>query len=128
MRLAPTTDTVVLVEGVEDGLAVQQMTNAPCWAVLGTSGFLNVELPPRITCVVLAPDGDEAGRSIVERAGERLIDKGLQVDIARPTFGSDWADLLFEFEECAAIAEFDDQLPREDADELARQQTLGDGD
>jgi len=125
VRLAPATDSVALVEGVEDGLALIQLTGAPAWAVLGTSGFLNFEPPAEIRRVVLAPDNDEAGRELVDRAGRRLADMGLTVETAFPPSGKDWNDALLEHAERSAIAEHDGGLTTQDADAFAKLQLLG---
>ena len=42
VRLAPAAETLVLAEGVETGLAVQQATGLPTWATLGTSNLKKV--------------------------------------------------------------------------------------
>lgn len=119
VRLAKADTLVALCEGIEDSLALMQMTGAPCWAVLGTSGFLNVELPDHISRVILAPDNDPAGKATIERAANRLTDLGKDVGLKLPPAGSDWCDMLAEFEERAAIAEHDGGLPRQDAENLA---------
>jgi hypothetical protein len=118
VRLAPVTDTVALVEGIEDALSVIQMDGTPTWAVLGTSGFKAFEPPQGLRRVILAPDNDEAGQAVIEPAGNRLADMGLNVDVARPPFGcGDWNAALEIFEERAAIAEFDHGMARRHAEE-----------
>ena len=107
VRLAPTTDTVTLTEGVEDALAFQQMTGHPAWAVLGTSGFASFEPPPGIRRIALAPDGDNAGETAISEAAIRLHSMGFGVEIIRPPRGTDWADLCGDYEERIAIAQHD---------------------
>lgn len=117
VRLAPATDHVALVEGVEDGLALQQMTGCTCWATCGVEGLATVELPPEIARVTLAPDNDDAGRAILERAGNRFADQGRAVDVLLPPDGyGDWNDVLPGFEERAGIMEHDGGAPRAEAD------------
>lgn len=125
VRLAPTTDSVVLTEGVEKGLGLMQITGAPCWATCGCECFLETELPPEIARVVLAPDNDAGGRAVIERAGNRFADMGKTVEVALPPDPYvDWDEMVPEFEERAAILQADG-LPREEADALARVQLLG---
>lgn len=119
VRLTVATEKVWLVEGIEDGLSVLQMTGRAAWAVLGTSGFVNVNLPPRITEVVLAPDADAAGDAIIEKAAKRLIEQGRIVKVARPKTG-DWNDALQHYEERAGIVEHDGPETTELAEERAR--------
>lgn len=124
-RLARADDLVVLVEGVEDGLSIIQATGLPAWAMLGTSGFGSVELPERIRRVIVAPDSDEAGQAIIDKAGERLFREGREVHVARPPAGKDWNDLLHDFHERAGIVEFDGGQPRNAAEALARLEVFG---
>ena len=124
VRLAPTTDRVWLTEGVEDGLALLQMMGEPAWAVLGTSGFKNIMLPENIKQVILAPDGDDAGRAVVQDAARWLAGQGREVRAAKLPAGKDWCDVLDEYEERAGILEFDFEHYRETAEGLARDEAL----
>jgi hypothetical protein len=114
VRLCHASDELVLCEGVEDALAFRQMTDRPAWAVLGTSGFKSFTPPVGVKRISLAPDGDEAGKEAAKAAAERLHGMGLTVELIHPPPGYDWADLLGDFEERAAIAIADGHL-----DELA---------
>ena len=118
-RLALAADTVALVEGVEDGLALMQMTGTPVWAVLGTSGFLVVELPDHIHRVILAPDGDKAGDKVIDPAAERLTRQGIDVRVSQPPPGKDWCDILGTFEERAAFIEHEAGEDRDQAEREA---------
>ena len=124
VRLVPTTGRVWLTEGVEDALAVVQMTGEPAWAVLGTSGFKSVELPDHIRQVILAPDGDDAGQAVIEDAARRLAGQGREVRAAKLPPGKDWVDLLDEYEERAAALEFGFEIYRPDAEALARREVI----
>jgi hypothetical protein len=125
VRLAPVGNTVALVEGIEDGLAVQQMTGQPAWACLGTSGFKNFDPPETIKQVILAPDADNGGEKVIDPAARRLADLGLDVRTAMPAPGKDWCDMLMDFEERAAIREFDGEEDRETAEHAAWIEVLG---
>ena len=124
VRLAPTTNRVWLTEGIEDALAVMQMLQEPAWAVLGTSGFKNVVLPEHIKQVILAPDGDEAGRAVVQDAARHLAGQGREVRAAKLPAGKDWCDVLDCFEERAGILEFDFEQYRPDAEADARREVI----
>ena len=125
VRLAPVGNTVALVEGIEDGLAVQQMTGQPAWACLGTSGFKNFDPPETIKQVILAPDADNSGEKVIDPAARRLAGLGLDVRTAMPPPGKDWCDMLMDFEERAAIREFDGEEDRETAEHAAWAEVLG---
>ncbi len=124
VRLTPTTNRVWLTEGIEDGLAVMQMMGEPAWAVLGTSGFKNVELPENIRQVILAPDGDEAGQAVIQEAAIRLAGQGREVRAAKLPAGKDWCDLLDTYEERAGIMEFEFEQYRPEAEALARREAI----
>ncbi len=84
---------VVLVEGIEDGLAVLAATAAGAtppavWANLGASNAPSLALPPEAE-VILALDGDPAGRRAAAKAALRLQAEGHAVRIARLPDGLD---------------------------------------
>ena len=124
IRLGAECETLVLAEGIEDALAIQQMTRQTTWAVLGTSGFKNIVPPGSIRRIILAPDGDCAGRSVIGPAGDRLLEMGIRVEVALAPSGSDWNDVLLEFDERAAIREFCNGECRESAEEMALQEIM----
>ncbi len=93
-RLAPAGETLALAEGVETGLAVQQATGLPTWAVLGASNLKTVIPPPFVRELVIAADGDAAGRAAAQAAGERWAQVGYRVRVADPGDGVDWLDVL----------------------------------
>ena len=101
VRLAYAGETLALTEGIEDGLALLQMTGRPTWAALGTSGFLNFNPPDGVQDIVLAPDADPAGDAAVAKAAARFADMGLKVLHLRPPEARDWCDVLADFEERA---------------------------
>ena len=125
VRLAPTTDRVCLTEGVEDALALMQIMRTPAWCLLGKGGFKTVELSESIRTVILAPDGDKAGQDVIPAATDRLVSQGREVWSIPLPAGLDWNDILETFEERAAILEFDGDMTREEAEELARREVLG---
>ena len=124
VRLGPTTDRVWITEGVEDGLAVIQMMRETAWAVLGTAGFKSVEIPASIREVVLAPDGDEAGQVVIREASKRFAGPGRDVRTIKLPPGKDWCNLLDDYEERAAILEFDLELARTDAEAATRREII----
>ena len=121
VRITPAAETLALVEGVEDALALVQLTRTPCWAVVGVAGFRNVVLPPTVRTVILGPDNDEAGQAVIQPAGQRFIAQGLAVQVARPPWGAkDWNAALELYEERAAIAEHEGKVAPDSVDLVAR--------
>ena len=127
VRLAPVASTLALTEGVEDALALMQMTGRPTWAVLGTSSFMNFEPLTVTKTIVLAPDADPAGDNIASAAVERFAQLGLRVLHLRPPDGCDWCDVLDDFEERAAIQEIDGGEDRAEAELAAFAEVIGGG-
>ena len=96
VRLAPAGPELVLSEGIETGLSVQQATGLPVWATLSTSGLRSVILPPEVETVIIAADADEPGEKAAQEAARRFIAEGRTVKIARPPKGMDFNDLLLK--------------------------------
>jgi putative DNA primase/helicase len=94
VRLAAPTDALVICEGVETGLAIQQATKLPVWSALSASNLPRVEVPTCVNKVIIAADGDEAGELAALAAAKRLLSEGREVRIARPgRAGADFNDL-----------------------------------
>ncbi len=94
VRLAPAGPELVLSEGIETGLSVQQATGLPVWATLSTSGLCSIILPIEVETVIIAADADEPGEKAAQEAARRFIAEGREVKIARPPQGMDFNDLL----------------------------------
>lgn len=87
-------DAIVLVEGVEDGLAVlSAMPDAPVWAAVGAGNVAKVELPAGVE-LILALDGDAAGRKAAVSAVETLWSRGHRVRVAQLPNDRDPLDVL----------------------------------
>jgi DNA primase len=84
VRLAVASETLVLCEGIEDALTIQQATGLPCWATLGTAGLAAVLLPDTVRAVILATDNDTPGKAAAAKAAARFLNEKRQVKIAFP--------------------------------------------
>ena len=124
VRLAEVGDTLCITEGIEDGLALMQMTGQPVWAALGTTGFKNLHLPEILKTAVLAPDADQAGDAVIEALGDNVT-LPPKVQHLRPPDGCDWCDVLASFEERAAIREFDGGEAKYEAEFAAFAEVVG---
>jgi putative DNA primase/helicase len=99
VRLAPVGHQLIVTEGIETGLSVQQATGIPTWAALSTSGIKSLVLPdlPLATHIIIGADNDTSGQGLkaAEIAAERWSLEGRRVRIALPpTSGTDFNDVL----------------------------------
>src|SRR5207302_9420939 len=73
VRLAPASETLLVAEGLETGLAAMQATPQPAWAALSTSGLVALILPPSVRTVIILADhdgngaGERAARTVAQR-------------------------------------------------------------
>ena len=99
VRLSGGPGALLVVEGIETGLAL--LTGLPdsrprTWAALSTSGVAGLRLPRDSGEVVLAPDGDDAGRKAANKLADRAYAAGWRVRTMHCQNGRDWNDLLIE--------------------------------
>jgi len=86
LRDAPPDDTVVIAEGIENGLSVAvKRPDCRVLAAISLANLANVRLPPQLTNIVIAADNDPAADQVdaLNRAAWRLEDEGRSVRIAR---------------------------------------------
>jgi len=96
VRLAAATETLVLCEGIEDGLTLLQATALPVWATLGTAGLAAVLLPETVRTVLIAADNDanNAGVLAAEKLAARLKKENRRVVAYKPAGAKDFNDLV----------------------------------
>jgi putative DNA primase/helicase len=94
VRLADSTNVLMVGEGIETCLAAIQATGHPAWAALSTSGMRGLNLPQDVRDVIVLADGDEAGETAARDCAGRWKREGRRVRIARPPWGMDFNDLL----------------------------------
>ncbi len=98
VRLAHAGPKMIVGEGLETCLSVQEATGLPTWAVLSASNFMGLVLPalPLAAEVVIAADNDEnrAGMDAAEKAAALWVSQGRKVSITQPpTPGTDFNDM-----------------------------------
>jgi putative DNA primase/helicase len=91
--LAQVGPRVVVSEGIETGLSVQQATGIPTLAALSAAGMQALQLPSSVQEVVIAADPDPVGLKAAHAAARRWHAEGRRVRIAKPTEGLDFNDL-----------------------------------
>jgi hypothetical protein len=90
--------TLIVAEGVETVLSVQQAVGEAAWAALSASYLKNLRLPdlPLAKRVIIAADNDEnrTGQAAAEQAALRWHER--EIHIVHPTCPGDWNDVLLE--------------------------------
>lgn len=97
VRLSDSQGPLVVCEGIETGLSLASgLLSAPAsiWAALSTSGVAALELPKEPSKLVIAPDGDDAGRAASDKLAIRARDLGWKVSILAAPEGQDWNDVI----------------------------------
>lgn len=95
VRLQPHGPTLLIGEGIETALSVQQESGLPAWAALSAGGLEQVIVPDDVAEIIICADHDAAGQKAAERAASRFQEAGKQVRIAMPEArGQDFNDIL----------------------------------
>lgn len=96
VQLTPPGPKLVIAEGIETALSVYQSTQIPTWAALSTTGMCHVIVPPLdITQqIIIAADGDKAGRKAAHTLAKRLAPQGYKIQMAYAPEGMDFNDVL----------------------------------
>lgn len=79
IRLAPAAGELIVCEGLEDGLSVQQSIGKAVWVSAGTAMLPAMQFPPLVHSVTIAGDNDNAGRAAVEKAANVFAGRFLKV-------------------------------------------------
>ena len=96
VRLSDGLGELLVCEGIETGLSLVSDiadANPRVWAALSTSGVSGLILPRETGELVLAPDGDAAGRKAANKLADRAHASWWQVSTMECPDGFDWNDL-----------------------------------
>ncbi|MAM63857.1 toprim domain-containing protein [Maritimibacter sp. UBA3975] len=88
---------LVVCEGIETGLSLLSgllAFPAAVWAALSAPGIAALELPREPSELIIATDGDEAGREAGDKLGLRATALGWKVSLMPAPDGKDWNDVL----------------------------------
>ncbi|MEO6151672.1 MAG: toprim domain-containing protein, partial [Croceibacterium sp.] len=97
VQLAPAAASLVVCEGLEDGLTLQQELGQAVWAAAGASMLPNMQFPPLVQCVAIGGDGDDAGRAAAGKAARAFALRGLAVRTFFPAAPhKDFNDMLLK--------------------------------
>ncbi len=97
VRLTEGQDALAVGEGIETTLSLLcGLLRGPvtAWAALSTSGLSGLRLPDRPGKLIIATDGDEAGRAAGNALATRAAALGWTVSTLPAPTGRDWNDIL----------------------------------
>lgn len=99
VRLSEAGSPLIIGEGIETTLSVCDALPHACgWAALSTSGLAALDLPTTLGDLVIAADGDPAGRRAAVTLADRAVACGWRVRVLNAPDGLDWNDVAM----CAA--------------------------
>lgn len=84
IQLGPHADSMIVVEGLEDGLTLSQALRRPVWVAAGTSMMPEMMFAAVTREIVIGADGDAAGEAAAARAAAAFTKHGLTARIMRP--------------------------------------------
>ena len=84
IRLGPPATEVIVTEGLEDALSVQQALRKVTWASAGASMMSRMVFPLSVERVVIGRDNDPAGEREAAKAALLFDERGLAVRIMAP--------------------------------------------
>ncbi len=99
VRLLEGKDGLIVAEGIETCLSIQSGISPPpfsAWAALSASNMRSLILPPNPSKLIIAPDGDTAGRQAAHELAVRAHALGWQVLVTNTPDGMDWNEVLQE--------------------------------
>lgn len=85
IQLGPPSASILVCEGLEDGLTLAQGLGRSVWVAAGTSMMPAMIFPPVVRSVVIGADGNAPGEAAAQKAAEAYARAGLSVRIMRPT-------------------------------------------
>jgi len=87
IRLAPAAASLVVTEGLEDGLSVQQQSGLPVWVAAGASMLPSMNFPDAVRSVAIGRDNDAAGERSAAAAVQNFTRAGLTARVFAPAPG-----------------------------------------
>lgn len=96
IRLSPAAAELVICEGLEDGLTLQQEQGRGVWVAAGAGMLPAMRLPVGCNSIVIGADGDAAGEHAAQQAQSAIRKQGRTVRIIRPLDAKDFNAELME--------------------------------
>lgn len=96
IRLAPCAASLVVCEGLEDGLSLQQVLGRATWVAAGASMLPSMVFPAGVQSVAIGGDNDEAGRNAARKAADNFAHRGIETRVFFPLDAKDFNAELME--------------------------------
>ena len=84
IRLAPAAADMIVCEGLEDGLTLQQELERPVWVAAGASMLPSMQFPGNVRVVAVGGDNDDAGREAAQKAARAFALRGVEARVFFP--------------------------------------------
>jgi DNA primase len=85
IQIGPPSASMLVTEGLEDGLTLAQALGRSVWVAAGTSMMPKMTFAPVTRTIVIGADADEAGEAAAAKAAAAFDNAGLTTRIMRPT-------------------------------------------
>lgn len=85
VQLGAPSASILVCEGLEDGLTLAQGLGRTVWVAVGTSMMPAIVFPPVVRAVVIGADGNAPGEAAAQKAAQAYSASGLAARIMRPT-------------------------------------------
>ncbi len=87
IQLGPPSASILVTEGLEDGLTLAQALGRSVWVAAGTSMMPQMIFPPVVNALVIGADGNAPGEAAARKAADAYSAAGRAVRIMRPSPG-----------------------------------------
>lgn len=84
IQIGPPVASMIVCEGLEDGLTLAQGLGRSVWVAAGTSMLPQMAFPEVVRAVVIGADGDTGGKVAADKAAAAFTAQGLAVRIMPP--------------------------------------------
>lgn len=96
IRCAPWAAKLVVAEGLEDALSLQQVLGQSVWCAAGASMLPSMAFPAGVRSVMIGGDNDVAGRAAARKAADNFALRGLEAGMFFPLDAKDFNAELME--------------------------------
>ena len=96
VRLSPPAASLVVCEGLEDGLSLQQELGKAVWVAAGASMLPAMLFPEMVRSVAVGGDNDDAGRAAANKSASAFAKRGLSTRMFFPIDAKDWNEALMK--------------------------------
>ena len=84
IQIGPAMASMIVCEGLEDGLTLAQGLGRSVWVAAGTSMLPHMSFPEIVRAIVIGADGDTGGTVAADKAAAAFAESGLAIRIMLP--------------------------------------------